>query len=76
MTNDISHKEIMERLRAVEDKVDEIHSSTKSLVEAFSALNGAFTVLGWIGKLAKPLIFIGALIAAFGVLYTELKTGK
>ena len=40
---------------------------TKVLVEAFDAVQGAFKVLGWIASAAKPIIYIGSLIAAAGI---------
>ena len=42
---EVSHKEIYERLVQVEQKVDTIDANTKSMVSAFNAASGAFTVL-------------------------------
>jgi hypothetical protein len=70
---DVSHKEILDRLVAVEKKVDEVHAETRTMVNAFHAVDGAFTVLGWIAKVAKPLLWIGGLITAISVLYANLK---
>lgn len=73
---EISHKEILDRLVAVERKVDEVHAETRTMVAAFQAVDGAFTVLGWIAKGAKPLLWIGGLITAIGLMYGQLKAGK
>lgn len=73
---DVSHKEILDRLVAVEHKVDDVHTETRIMVNAFKAVDGAFTVLGWIAKVAKPLLWIGGLATAVGVLYTNIKIGK
>lgn len=73
---DVSHKEILDRLVAVEGKVDQVHAETRSMVSAFQAVDGAFTVLGWIAKVAKPLLWIGGLITGMSVLYANLKIGK
>ena len=73
---EISHKEILDRLVAVEKKVDEVHTETRTMVAAFQAVDGAFTVLGWIAKVAKPLLWVGGLITAIGLMYGQLKAGK
>jgi hypothetical protein len=73
---EVSHKEILDRLVAVERKVDEVHTETRTMVAAFQAVDGAFTVLGWIAKVAKPLLWIGGLITAIGLMYGQLKAGK
>lgn len=65
----VTHKEIYDRLVDVERKVDAIDKNTAGMVSAFHAAQGAFTVLEWLGKVAKPLLLIAAfataLIAAF-----------
>jgi hypothetical protein len=70
---EISHKEILDRLVAVEQKVDEVHTDTRAMVAAFKAVDGAFTVLGWIAKVAKPLLWVGGLITAISVLYAQIR---
>ena len=70
---EVSHKEILDRLVAVERKVDEVHTETRTMVAAFQAVDGAFTVLGWIAKVAKPLLWVGGLITAISVLYAQLR---
>ncbi len=64
-TEDISHKEIYDRLIAVESKVDKVAKDTEDVVSAFRAASGAFMVLEWIAKVAKPLLWIIATVAAF-----------
>lgn len=64
-TEDISHKEIYDRLIAVESKVDKVAKDTEDVVAAFKAAAGAFLVLEWIAKVAKPLLWIIATVAAF-----------
>lgn len=61
---DVSHKQIYDRLVAVERKVDKIDSNTADVVVAFQSAKGAFLVLEWIAKLAKPIIWtVGAIVA-------------
>ena len=62
---EVSHNEIYERLIAVEAKVDKVSVDTEGMVAAFNAASGAFTVLEWIAKIAKPLLWIVATVAAF-----------
>lgn len=62
---EVSHNEIYERLIAVEAKVDKVAKDTEGMVAAFNAASGAFTVLEWIAKVAKPLLWIVATVAAF-----------
>lgn len=66
MTEDISHKEIYERLLTVESKVDKIDQNTQDVVNAFNAASGAFTVLEWLARVVKPLLIVGAF---FGAIY-------
>jgi hypothetical protein len=71
--DEVSHKEILDRLVAVEQKVDEVHIETRTMVKAFEAVDGAFTVLGWIARAAKPVLWIGGLITAIGLIYADLR---
>ena len=70
---DVSHREIYDRLLAVERKVDRIDKATADVVSAFNAAQGAFTVLEWLGKLAKPILWIGGLVTAAGIIWQNLK---
>jgi hypothetical protein len=65
MNQEVSHNEIYERLCKVESKVDKVATDTEGMVAAFNAASGAFTVLEWIAKVAKPLLWIVATVAAF-----------
>jgi hypothetical protein len=70
---DVSHREIYDRLLAVEAKVDRIDKATSDVVSAFNAAQGAFTVLEWLGKLAKPILWIGGLVTAAGIIWQNIK---
>jgi hypothetical protein len=70
---DISHREIYDRLLAVEHKVDRIDKATADVVSAFSAAQGAFTVLEWLGKLAKPILWVGGVITAVGIIWQNFR---
>jgi hypothetical protein len=70
---EISHREILDRLVAVEQKVDDVHTETRTMVKAFEAVDGAFTVLGWIARAAKPVLWIGGLITAIGLIYADIR---
>ena len=66
---EVTHKQIYDRLLAVESKVDEIDKNTKGLVEAIKALDGAFKVLGWVASAAKPILWVGGLVMAAGAVW-------
>lgn len=69
MENEVSHKQIYERLLTVETKVNEIDKNTKGLVDAIDAMQGAMKVLGWVASLAKPILWIGGLVMAAGAVW-------
>lgn len=64
MSEEVSHREIYERLCKVEAKVDKVARDTEGMVSAFNAASGAFTVLEWIAKVAKPVLWVVATVAA------------
>jgi hypothetical protein len=70
---EVTHAQIYERLVAVESKVDHIDKNTKDLVDGFNAVQGAFTVLGWIAKIAKPILWIAAAWAATALFFSSFK---
>ena len=66
---DISHKEIYDRLVKVEQKVDKVAQDTEGMVKAFNDAQGAFHVLEWIAKVAKPILWtVGAIAAIVAML--------
>ena len=73
MKEEVTHKEIYDRLVAVESKVDKLNSETEQVVKAFSAAQGAFTVLEWLAKAAKPLLWIAGVVTAFSFLISEYR---
>lgn len=73
MADEVTHAEIYARLIEVESKVDCINQRTQDVVDAFNAARGAFAVLEFIAKVAKPLLWIGGLIAAIGAMWSNYK---
>lgn len=71
--HDVTHREIYDRLVAVETKVDAIADGTKDVAAAFAAAQGAFTVLEWLAKAAKPLLWVGGLVAALVAFWDHIK---
>jgi hypothetical protein len=71
--DNVTHEQIYERLVAVEGKVDAIDKNTKDIVDGFNAVQGAFTVLGWIAKIAKPLLWIAGAWAATTLMWSNWK---
>ena len=48
MEEEVSHKDIYDRLVAVESKVDKIDHQTTEVVSAFQSAKGAFIALDWL----------------------------
>ena len=70
---DVTHRDIYDRLVAVESKVDKLNQETAEVIKAFSAAQGAFTVLEWIAKAAKPLLWIAGVVTAFSFMISEYR---
>jgi len=73
MTKEVTHVEIYERLLEVEAKVDKLSQDSNEVVEAFNAAQGAFTVLGWLASVAKPLLWIAGVVTAFSFMISEYR---
>jgi hypothetical protein len=73
MENDVTHREIYDRLVAVESKVDKLSESTTEVVSAFAAAKGAFLVLEWIAKVAKPILWVAGLGTLIVAAYERFK---
>ena len=71
---EISHKEIFDRVVVMEAKMDSLAESTAGVVKAFEAAQGAFTVLETMSKLVKPLLWIGAFAAAIVVFVKDFRS--
>ena len=70
---DVTHREIYDRLVAVESKVDKLSESTTEVVSAFAAAKGAFLVLEWIAKVAKPILWVAGLGTLLVAAYERFK---
>ena len=66
---------IEQGLQANTAATEAIRDSTAELVEVFRAMQGAFRVLNWLGRLARPLSYIAALVAAGAGLWASIKGG-
>jgi hypothetical protein len=67
---DVTQKQIYERLVAVETKVDKIDAQTAEVIVAFQSAKGAFIALDWLSRFAGKILKIGAFVTAFGVATT------
>lgn len=67
---EVSHKDIYDRLVAVESKVDKIDNQTAEVVTAFQNAKGAFIALDWLSRFTVKILKIGAFITAVGVATT------
>lgn len=72
--DDVTHREIYDRLVEVESKVDSLDQKTTEVVTAFNAAKGAFLVLEWIGKIAKPIIWVVGVGAVLITAYEKFKS--
>lgn len=80
----MAEKSMSERVADLESQVNSLarsheamekfNKSVEGLLDAFQALQGAWKVLEFIGKLAKPLAFLGALGAAASLYWSKLKS--
>jgi len=73
MKTDVSHNEIYDRLIAVEAKVDKVAQDTVDVVTAFHAAQGAFIVLDWLAKAAKPILWVAGVVTAFSFMISEYR---
>jgi len=70
----VTHKEIYDRLVAVETKVDQLHYGTVEVVNAFEAAKGAFKVLELLARIAKPILWAAGLITAAYAFIQNIRT--
>lgn len=61
------------KFQLYEMQLETLAVNTRDIVEAFNAAKGAFTVLGWFAKVAKPVLFIGAMVASLSVIWSKIK---
>lgn len=69
---EVSHKQIYDRLVAVESKVDKIDKQTAEVVSAFQNAKGAFIALDWLARFSGKILKIAAFMTAFGVATTVI----
>ena len=67
---EVSHKQIYDRLVAVESKVDHIDKQTAEVVAAFASAKGAFIALDWLSKFAGRILKVAGFVVAVGVATT------
>lgn len=68
-------KRIEAELAVVTTAIESIKSDTSELLQVLDAMKGAFRVLDWLGRFARPLAAIVALAAALWGLVTTVKGG-
>lgn len=70
---EVTHNEIYNRLIEVEAKVDKMAEDTEGLVKAFNDAQGAFHVLEWIAKVAKPILWTVGTVAAILAMFQDYR---
>jgi len=68
-------QQIKDNLKENTDATKRIDASTKEIVEFFESMKGAFKVLNWIGKLARPIGAIVLLGTSLWGAWTAFKSG-
>lgn len=61
---------------AMQTTINHIRSDTAEIVEILRDAKGAWRVFEWVGKAAKPLAWIAAMIAAASIWWSKLKGGQ
>ena len=62
-------------LAEIRSRLDKIEADTSEMIEMFNALQGGFSVLQMIGKLAGPIGVVAAAITAVSVAWSKFKGG-
>lgn len=70
-TSEVSHKDLYDRICIVEQKINTIATETTDMIAAFKAAQGAFKVLEWLAKVAKPILIVGGFLAAIAAAYNH-----
>lgn len=73
MQNKITNEELLRQIQenrnsvtVVETEIRQLRADAKELLAAFTAAKGAFAVLEWVVKVAKPIMII---VSAIGAAY-------
>lgn len=72
---EVTHKAIYDRLLQLEAKVDILDTKTEEVVVAFNSAKAAFTVLEWIAKAAKPILWLVATVGALVMAWEKWSNG-
>ncbi len=72
---EVTHKAIYDRLLQLEAKVDILDTKTEEVVIAFNSAKAAFTVLEWIAKAAKPILWLVATVGALVMAWEKWSNG-
>lgn len=64
---------LREELASNTQATKQVADNTRELVDLFESFKGAFRVLNWLGKLAKPMAYIVGLGASLVGLWTAMR---
>lgn len=68
--------QLRENTAATKDALEvakRVETATSDIVESFQAAQGAFKVLAWMGKAAKPILWATSLITGTALAYESVK---
>lgn len=68
-------RDLKERIQALETAVEHLSGQIESLVHILAAAQGFFAVLEFLGRIMKPLLFLGGIAAAIAAAVNKAKTG-
>ena len=71
--HEVTHADIYGRLLHLEEKVDKLDAKTTEVVTAFGMAKGAFAVLEFLGRMAKPILWIVGVGAAIVAIFETFK---
>jgi hypothetical protein len=69
-------QDLKDRIHSLETAVEHLSGQVESLVHIFTAAQGFFQVLEFLGKILKPVLVLGGLFAAAATALSRYKTGS
>lgn len=71
----LAERDLKERIAALEIAVEHLSTQIESVVHILQAAQGFIAVIEFLGRILKPILFIGGITAAIGAMIHKAKTG-
>jgi hypothetical protein len=65
--------QVLQRLKDGDERMGRIEDNTAEMVAAFKAAQGAFKALDFLGRVAKPFLWLAALSTAIYTFWLQVK---